>query len=175
MFQLQRSIEKSIEVKYRERRVLENFQNLTKTAELQNVNYFKELRTGKNYLAFFETSSGLFFPHIEHIDESGKWKIVQISSLTPADTEEILWEEKENIRKSYAYDEFGRITKEVLPYDNSDMPTKEYTYNFTGTAPEVIKVSLREHGVDTVDTYYYYDDFANLVQLWYLKYIIYYF
>jgi len=90
-------------------------------------------------------------------------------------TGNLLWEEKENIRKSYAYDEFGRITKEVLPYDNSDMPTKEYTYNFTGTAPEVIKVSLREHGVDTVDTYYYYDDFANLVQLWYLKYIIYYF
>lgn len=45
------------------------------------------------------------------------------------------------------------------------MPTKEYTYYFDGVVPETIKVSLREHGSDRVNTYYYYDGFANLVQL----------
>ena len=45
------------------------------------------------------------------------------------------------------------------------MPTKEYTYTFDGSAPEIIKISLRETGDDTSDTYYYYDGFANLVQL----------
>ncbi len=80
-------------------------------------------------------------------------------------TGNLLWEEKNNIRKNYAYDVFGRITKEVMPYDSFEMPTKEYNYSFDGSSPEVIKVSLREHGSDTVDTYYYYDGFANLVQL----------
>ncbi|MEA2037838.1 MAG: FG-GAP-like repeat-containing protein, partial [Nanoarchaeota archaeon] len=80
-------------------------------------------------------------------------------------TGNLLWEEKENIRKTYTYDVFGRIKKEILPYDNSDMPTKEYTYTFDGLAPEIIKVSLKEHNGKTVDTYYFYDGFANLVQL----------
>jgi len=80
-------------------------------------------------------------------------------------TGNLLWEEKENIRRSYAYDVYGRIVKEILPYDSYYMPTKEYAYTFDGDAPEVITVSLREHNGETVDTYYYYDGFANLVQL----------
>ena len=80
-------------------------------------------------------------------------------------TGNLLWEEKNNIKKQYVYDVNGRILKEILPYDSVSLPTKEYTYTFDSVAPEIIKVSLRDSGGSTADTYYYYDGFANLVQL----------
>lgn len=65
----------------------------------------------------------------------------------------------------YEYDTFGRITKDIDPYDTTDFPTKKYTYDFDGIAPEIIKVRQRTTSNNTIDTHYLYDGFANLVQI----------
>jgi YD repeat-containing protein len=68
---------------------------------------------------------------------------------------------------NYTYDLFGRIEKEILPYDSLTYPTKQYTYTLDGIAPEIIKISQRENNgtTDTLDTYYFYDGNANLLQI----------
>jgi YD repeat-containing protein len=45
-----------------------------------------------------------------------------------------------NITAKYYYDVFGRITKEVLPGDTPESPTKYYEYYLDGAAPESVKV-----------------------------------
>ncbi|MFC1715686.1 toxin TcdB middle/N-terminal domain-containing protein [Candidatus Poribacteria bacterium] len=80
-------------------------------------------------------------------------------------TGNLLWEERDNIKREYTYDIYGRIETEILPHDSKSIPTKRYAYIFDGASPEIIKISLRETGDDTADMYYYYDGFANLVQL----------
>ncbi len=69
--------------------------------------------------------------------------------------------------KNYTYDNFGRIQKEIQPYDNSLYPTKEYIYNLDGFAPESVLIKLREKNDtnNTLDTYYFYDGLANLIQI----------
>ncbi|MBI4168092.1 MAG: hypothetical protein HY515_03985, partial [Candidatus Aenigmarchaeota archaeon] len=80
-------------------------------------------------------------------------------------TGNLLWQEKNGIRTYFEYDTFGRVTKEVQPYDTASHPTKSYTYSFDGTAPESIKVSQRTTANKTLDTYYYYDGFGQLIQI----------
>ena len=80
-------------------------------------------------------------------------------------TGNILTETKNGITKTNTYDTFGRVSKEVLPYDSSDFPTKYYTYNFDGIAPEIITVKQRTTSNNTLDTIYFYDGFGNLVQI----------
>jgi RHS repeat-associated protein len=75
------------------------------------------------------------------------------------------WVEKNGIKTHYYYDTFGRISKEVMPYDTISLPTKSYTYSFDGITPESVKVSLKTTADNTNDITYYYDGFANLVQL----------
>jgi len=41
----------------------------------------------------------------------------------------VLTETKNGITKYNQYGTFGRINKEILPYDTSDLPTKSYTYS----------------------------------------------
>lgn len=72
---------------------------------------------------------------------------------------------KHGITFSSEYDTFGRIKKEILPYDTNSLPTKTYTYTFDGVAPEIIKVSQKTTSNNTIDVYYFYDGFANLVQI----------
>ena len=72
---------------------------------------------------------------------------------------------KNGIKTSYVYDTFGRVTKDIDPYDTTDFPTKSYTYNFDGIAPEIIKISQRTTSNNSIDNYFFYDGFANLVQL----------
>src|SRR3989344_1187863 len=72
---------------------------------------------------------------------------------------------KNGVKFSNEYDVFGRIKKEIQPYDTSTFPTKSYTYDFDGIAPEIIKVSQKTTSNNTLDVYYYYDGFANLVQI----------
>ncbi len=72
---------------------------------------------------------------------------------------------KNGIKNSYEYDSFGRITKDIDPYDSSDFPTKSYVYNFDGIAPEIITVKQRTTSNNTLDINYVYDGFANLVQI----------
>lgn len=67
-------------------------------------------------------------------------------------------------KTEYTYDGFGRITKEILPYDTKSYPTVYYTYEISGTAPETIRVNQRESGYGTYDSYYIYDGFGNLIQ-----------
>lgn len=80
-------------------------------------------------------------------------------------TGNLQWEMSNGINKTYYYDVFGRIVKEVQPYDTYDFPTKSYSYSFDGTAPESIKVSSRISTNKTFDIYYFYDGFANFIQL----------
>ncbi|KAF0210168.1 MAG: hypothetical protein FD178_3700 [Ignavibacteria bacterium] len=72
---------------------------------------------------------------------------------------------KNGIINSYEYDTFGRVTKDIDPYDTGDFPTKRYAYDFDGIAPEITKVSQRTTSNNTLDSYYFYDGFANLVQI----------
>ncbi len=80
-------------------------------------------------------------------------------------TGNVLWEFSNNVNTSFHYDVFGRIVKEVQPFDNFELPTKNYTYIFDGVAPEIAKVSQRTTANKTYDTYFYYDGFANLIQV----------
>ncbi len=82
-----------------------------------------------------------------------------------AGTGNLEYEERNGVRTSYEYDIFGRIEKEIRPYDSSDQPTKEYSYSFDGSAPEKIMISLKTTGNKTDDISYFYDGFANLVQM----------
>ncbi len=68
---------------------------------------------------------------------------------------------------NYTYDVFGRIKKEIQPYDSETYSTKEYNYTFDGNAPELIKVKQREDNgtSNTLDSYYYYDGLGNLIQI----------
>src|SRR3989338_3203776 len=72
---------------------------------------------------------------------------------------------KHGVTFSNEYDTFGRIKREIQPYDTSTFPTKSYTYDFDGVAPEIIKVSQKTTSNNTIDVYYYYDGFANLIQI----------
>ncbi|MFC1800567.1 FG-GAP-like repeat-containing protein, partial [Nanoarchaeota archaeon] len=80
-------------------------------------------------------------------------------------TANLLWEEKNNVRKSFEYDTFGRVSQEIMPYDTSESPTKEYNYYFDGSAPEKVKVTLKTTADNSYDIWYYYDGVGNLVQL----------
>ncbi len=80
-------------------------------------------------------------------------------------TGNVLWQFSNNINRSFAYDVFGRILKEIEPYDSEELPTKNYSYNFNGISPEQIKVSQRTSANKTYDVYYFYDGFANFIQL----------
>lgn len=80
-------------------------------------------------------------------------------------TGNLLYEEKNSVRTSYEYDAFGRIVKEVKPYDSSLQPTKEYVYVFDGVAPEEVIVKLKTTGNRTDNVSYFYDGFAGLVQV----------
>jgi YD repeat-containing protein len=75
------------------------------------------------------------------------------------------YEEKNGIRKNYLYDIFGRISKEVLPYDSIDLPTKSYNYTLDGVAPEKMSVKQRTTANKTQDVSYFYDGFGNLIQV----------
>lgn len=81
-------------------------------------------------------------------------------------TGNLLSKTKNGIRILYEYDEFGRITKEIQPYDSSELPTKKYNYSFNGVAPEIISLSLRETGETTNKILQYaYDGIANVIQI----------
>ncbi len=70
-------------------------------------------------------------------------------------------------RTRYIYDVFGRLIKEVRPYDSEQYPTQLTEYAFDGNAPERIIIKQRETSgqLDTYDEIYYYDGFGNLVQI----------
>jgi len=80
-------------------------------------------------------------------------------------TGNLLYEEKNGVRSSYEYDVFGRVKRDIKPYDSSSLPTREYVYSFDGVAPEKITVKLKTTGNKTDNINYFYDGFANLVQV----------
>nr|MBA4405301.1 hypothetical protein [Nanoarchaeum sp.] len=67
---------------------------------------------------------------------------------------------------NYTYDIFGRIQKEILFGDSLDYSTKQYTYEFDGLAPEMIKIESRINSgdSDTISQVYAYDNFGNIIQ-----------
>jgi len=77
----------------------------------------------------------------------------------------VLTETKNGIAKYNVYDVFGRISEEILPYDSTDFPTKQYEYNFDGIPPEIIKIKQKTTSNNSFDSYYFYDGFANLIRI----------
>ncbi|MBI2108215.1 hypothetical protein HYT54_03750, partial [Candidatus Woesearchaeota archaeon] len=67
-------------------------------------------------------------------------------------------------KTEYAYDAFGRRIKEIRPYDSAESPTAEFAYEFDGSAPERTIVRQKENEAGTLDSFYYYDGFGNLMQ-----------
>jgi len=67
---------------------------------------------------------------------------------------------------SYEYDVFGRLKKEIKPYDNTTYASVSYQYSVDGIAPEGTLVSVREASASagTVDTYSYIDGLGRKVQ-----------
>ena len=71
------------------------------------------------------------------------------------------------IRTRYVYDVFGRLIKEIKPYDSEQYPTLLTEYTLDGTAPERIITKQREISgqPNTYDEIYFYDGFGNLIQI----------
>ena len=67
---------------------------------------------------------------------------------------------------NFTYDNFGRVSKEIQPIDTLDYPTKNYTYFFDGTAPEITRIQQREQNAttNTYDTYTIIDGLGNTIQ-----------
>ena len=80
-------------------------------------------------------------------------------------TGNILFEEKDGNSRNYTYDTFGRITKEYITPDNVTLPTKRTTYDFDGNSPERIVVETKNNNTDYSESIYFYDGFANPVQI----------
>ncbi len=79
-------------------------------------------------------------------------------------TGNLLWKKQNGIYTYFVYDTFGRLIKEIQPFDSNELPTKSYNYSFDGTAPESIKISQRTTANKTFDTYFYYDGLGNFIQ-----------
>ncbi len=67
---------------------------------------------------------------------------------------------------TYEYDVFGRIKKEIKPYDTTTQPTTAYQYFFDGTAPEGTLISKREvsAAAGTLDVYTWNDGLGRKLQ-----------
>ncbi|MBR9704633.1 hypothetical protein GOV12_04420, partial [Candidatus Pacearchaeota archaeon] len=104
------------------------------------------------------------FTFIDSINDSKGFKINFNYDLG---TGNLLWTADSNgIYTNYTYDVFGRIEKEILPYDSELYPTKVYEYDFNSSAPEKIKIMTREENgtSNTYDKYIFYDGFGKLIQ-----------
>ena len=65
---------------------------------------------------------------------------------------------------AYEYDDFGRVTKVILPGDSSESPTFLYQYFIDGTAPEHIQISVKETDGQYFDSWKYYDGFERVIK-----------
>lgn len=79
-------------------------------------------------------------------------------------TGNLLSEVRDGLNKTFEYDTFGRLTKEIISPDNSGSPTTIYTYDFDGTAPESIKVEKKNNNSDYSENIFIYDGFSNVIQ-----------
>ena len=71
------------------------------------------------------------------------------------------------VTTTYEYDVFGRIKKEIKPYDTATHPTTLYQYFVDGTAPEGTLISKREvsGAAGTLDVYTWSDGFGRKIQV----------
>lgn len=67
---------------------------------------------------------------------------------------------------TYEYDSFGRIIKEILPYDSNQYPTKQYTYSYQAGLPYAVKVEQRIEPLtnQTLEAVTFSDGFGNTLQ-----------
>jgi len=89
----------------------------------------------------------------------------EVTSQYDLGTGNLLSQEDANgFTTTFDYDVFGRITKEILPYDSSSYPTKSYSYN--DTLPRSVEVSLRitSGQSSTVDSISFYDGLGRIIQ-----------
>ncbi len=71
-----------------------------------------------------------------------------------------------NLTTSYEYDVFGRISKEIKPYDTSALPSVSYQYFIDGVAPDGILIAKREVSgqAGTLDSYTTTEGFGRKLQ-----------
>ncbi len=67
---------------------------------------------------------------------------------------------------TYTFDPFGRVSKEIDPYDSSSFPTKSYTYYDNSTAPQGILASQLKVSSQsgTLDSYTFVDGLGRKIQ-----------
>lgn len=115
---------------------------------------------------------GLGYSTIYDYDSTGTHKIRETNALGhTADyrydfgTGNLLSEVHDVLNKTYTYDVFGRIKTEIISPDVSSSPTKNYTYNLNGAAPESIKTQMKNDDGDYSEEIYFYDGFGNPLQI----------
>ncbi|MEK6871335.1 MAG: hypothetical protein AABX16_00355 [Nanoarchaeota archaeon] len=79
-------------------------------------------------------------------------------------TVNLLSETRHGLNKSYEYDTFGRIKKEIISPDTTSFPTKNYSYSFDGIAPEIIKIETKNNDSSYMQDAFFYDGVGNIIQ-----------
>lgn len=104
-------------------------------------------------------------------DSTGTFRINESNALSHLTTYDydygngnLLSEERDGLKKYYEYDIFGRISNETFSPDTSSYPTKKYTYNFDGIAPEAIKIETKNNDNDYSEALFIYDGFSSMIQ-----------
>ena len=136
---------------------------------------------GNNTFAYFEyddfwnvirTTDSLGNSQSTFYDGSHTYPVTAVNALGHVSTAtyelgtgNVLTRTANDITTRFTYDVFGRISKEVMPYDTELFPTKSYNYLFDGRAPEVVQVRAKTTANNTEKVRYYYDGFGQLVQL----------
>lgn len=105
-------------------------------------------------------------------DSTGTFRIKETNALGHVisydyepGTGNLIYEVRDGLNKSYSYDIFGRLSKESISPDTLLSPTKNYTYNLDGAAPEIIKVQTKNNDNDYSEDIFIYDGFSNPVQV----------
>ena len=104
-------------------------------------------------------------------DSTGTYRVSEINALDHSinfeydfGTGNLLSEKRHGLNRSYEYDTFGRIKKEIISPDTTNFPTKNYSYNFDGIAPEIIKIETKNNDSDYMQDIFIYDGFGNVIQ-----------
>lgn len=144
---------------------IENYNDLGENPTLEFVydSYGNQIQSidAKGYSTYYSYDSTINTFILSTTNELGHQTLFEYNYTTS----NLLTQSQDGLNKSYEYDLFGRIIKEAIYPDNLNSPTKIYSYNLDGSAPEYIKVESKNNETDYSEMIYFYDGFSNLIQI----------